>query len=478
MSKRLRIDSARLGRVAAVCGVVLIIVIGLGDLYYSLAPIDYAKQLARVLVTPVLALAYRQDSLQAAKIADSYSVGFKDASVLSVRQSWQAVEGALPGFHLLREGGSERSAGRIPFVYEDTNSAHLRKFRDEYRLDIVIAGEPDEYQAMLRLGGWLGTRWDHGTDEVPGGREVCDPSAVIAAGGQGARFWCEIASRTAVQAANSLGWISRLITLSGDGYTWEHAVAELWSNQFNKWFVLDTDFNVVYEQAGIPLSAFELMNQGESLAKSGRLTVRSIASKKPSLPYRDLLPFSRYIHVDLRSDWCTRRLRPGSPANGDRNSWWTAQPTFHRILTAMPRVDDVALFNWPVNDVQIYLVGAKRVAPEQLQLKVAFSAYSPTFKSFEMSLDQTPWASVQGAGATLQLPLGRHVLRVRCVTAAGWTGPTSDVEFEYQIAKLGYRERDAAMIERHVEVVIKQELLADWFNHMDGQPAKSMGNKS
>jgi hypothetical protein len=46
-----------------------------------------------------------------------------------------------------------------------------------------------------------------------------------------------------------------------------HGVAEVWSNQFAKWVVIDANFNLHYEKRGLPLSAWEvraewLKNQG------------------------------------------------------------------------------------------------------------------------------------------------------------------------------------------------------------------------
>src|ERR1700730_6625402 len=107
---------------------------------------------------------------------------------------------------------------------------------------------------MLKLGAWVGTRWNHGSDPLAGARDACNPAAIVAAGARGAKDWCEIAARTPGHAASSLGWPARVITASRDGYTWEHAIAELWSDDFGKWFAMDTDFNVVYESNGIPLS--------------------------------------------------------------------------------------------------------------------------------------------------------------------------------------------------------------------------------
>ena len=291
-----------------------------------------------------------------------------------------------------------------------------------------MKGSKDEYDAMLKLGAWVGTRWDHGTDEVPGGTQVCDPSAVVAAGTKGAKFWCEIAARTLAHAADSLGWPSRVITGSRDGHTWEHAVAEIWSNQFDKWFAIDADFNVVYENGGVPLSAFELSTQGERLQREGALQVRHIAPAKASLPLVDLIPFFAYVHVDLRTDWCTRPLPRGSPAGGDRATWWTARRTLPRVLTAKVRVDDAQTFDWRVNEVAIYATAASPSAAGT-QIQIALAAYSPVFERFEVSVDDAAWSAVEDARQTLVFSAGEHRVRARVLTGNGAEGPVSQVAF-------------------------------------------------
>ena len=286
------------------------------------------------------------------KITQNYKVGAADYYSVGGIKTWYELETTIPGFKVI-----DITPIRIPhrnanFVYETADAAYLLRFRETYELESVIKDATSQYEAMLKLGNWIGTRFDHGIDP-PGSRQACDPVGLIATGERGAKYWCEIAARVTVQAASSLGWPARVITASRDGYTWEHGVAELWSDDFGKWFVMDTDFNVVYESNGVPLSAFELLHKGHLLQDTGKLDIRAIAPPKPSLPLIDMIPYYRYIHVDLRNDWCSRPLRRGSPAGGDLATWWTARPDIPPLLTAKTRVDDADSFDWTLNTVAI-----------------------------------------------------------------------------------------------------------------------------
>lgn len=396
----------------------------------SFSPGAFLNRCARVAAGRLFAYLYRADTKEALEIVKSYAIGAPELVSSSARASWSALVQTLPGFRLIENLGSREHAGAIPFVYQKPDAEYLRIFRARYDLEKIIEGARDEYDAMLRLGGWLGTKWDHGTDEVPGGNRVCNPAAVIEAGERGAKYWCEIAAKTAVQAATALGWPARLTTASRDGYTWEHAVAELWSNQFGKWFALDTDFNIVYEADGIPLSAFELSRNGEQLQKENRLSVRPVAPPKASLPFQDLVPFYAYVHVDMRNDWCTRPLRRGSPAGGDLATWWTARPNFPRIVTHKMRVDDPDAFDWVVNSTAIHARGASRSPDGSLLLEIALSGYSPVFTRFEARVDGQTWEEIDGTNRVLSLEAGTHTVEARIITTSNASGPPSRVRFE------------------------------------------------
>jgi hypothetical protein len=265
-----------------------------------------AEQITRIAAARVGSVLYKEDTIQARSLA--------------------------------QQRGQTSAISNAPvFVQERPDAPHLQALRKRYDLDAVIAQASSEYEAQLKLAAWVGTRFEHGTDEVPGGRQVCDPVAVFQAGQRGARFWCEIAAYSMIHAASAVGWPARIITASTTGHTREHAVAELWSTQHKKWFVVDTDFNVVFEHQGVPLSAWELVHEAPQLKQTGRLTVRRFSKFKEGLVPQDLLRLYAYAHADFRTDWCTRPLRQASPAGGDLNTRWTSRNGHEPKLTPIPQ---------------------------------------------------------------------------------------------------------------------------------------------
>ncbi len=299
----------------------------------------------RLLIRGAVVLAVAAAGVGASMLAASQATGLPASRVIeqSVRIAAAQVGRVVYRADLDEARALAKVRGHVPddpdtpvFVFEQPDAPHLVALRTTYRLQEVVAGAKSEYEAQIKLAEWVGTRYEHGTDDPPGGRQVCDPVAVIESGARGARYWCEVAAYTMIHAAQAMGWPARMITGSTDGYTWEHAVAELWSSEHRKWFVVDADFNVVFEADGVPLSAWELVHEGPALRQRGKLVVRRFAKLKEGLDPQDLLRFFSYVHVHYRTDWCTRPLRRASPAGGDLNARWTARSGFEPPFTAIP----------------------------------------------------------------------------------------------------------------------------------------------
>jgi hypothetical protein len=287
---------------------------------------------------------------------------------------------------------------------------------------------------MLKIGAWIGAQWDHGFDDLPGDRYLLELSDVIEAGQNGKKYWCEIAAKITVQIASAMGWPARYVGLSKTGYHFQsqrHAVAELWSNEFNTWFVMDTDFNVVFEHNGVPLSAFELCHRGLELQKNNQIVVRKLGPPKPSLPYSDLIPYFKYIFVDLRNDWYTRRLKKGSPAGGDLATYWTARDSADPILTAMVRNDVSDAFNWKVNWTSICLHSLEE-KDKNITLNIGLEGYSPYFDFFQVSVDGEDWKKVHDKYNKVKFTVseGQHKFRARMVLKNAWSGPAGEIHFD------------------------------------------------
>jgi len=402
------------------------------SLFYSVEPVKLPLVAVKTIGAPLLAHVYRQDAERVRQAVELYYVGAAECANIEPSTSWNNLVSRSGMLTVVDGNGLQPIQKEVPFVYDSPETLQLRELSAKYRLGAYLRPGTSEYGQMLALAAWVGSRWDHGVDPAPGDGGVSKPADVVAAGERGAKFWCEIAARVTVQAATSVGWPARLVTASSDGYNWHHALAEIWSNQFNKWILVDTDYNILYESDGIPLSAYELCHRGLALRAKGRLQVVRFAPLKQSLKKADLLHLYRYVHIDLRNDWLSRSLRPGSPAGGDMATWWTARPDMGCLLTAKERVDDQERFDWRVNSVEIHALRLKRMSPGTFRLSIGLRGYSPYFKGFEVRLDNSEWKHLKNGRWGCVLKAGKHQIQARIATSNGGLGPIYRVAFSIQ----------------------------------------------
>lgn len=399
--------------------------------YYNLGPIILGEQIVRKYISKITAIVYIHDRYVVENICNSYYIGDRESDS-NQKHTWKQLSEKFPKFKVLGGNGLKTLQNGIPFVYEDPDIAYLHNFAEEIGLlNEIIHSTKNEYDKMISVFSWVGSLWDHGTDPTPCGTTDCTPEDFYYSALAGKDFWCEVTAKFTVHIATALGWPARLVTASRNGYTWEHAVAEIWSNQFNKWFLVDTDFNILYENEGIPLSSYELCHYGYKFRRNGTLKIRKFAPLKHGLDNIDLLPFYKYIHMDLRNDWITRQLRRGSPVGGDISTWWTARVKLGPIITAQTRVDDQVQYNWLVNQIQIYPITIRKISSEKYSITVGLRAYSPYFQFFEFSLDNGPWLICEKNRMTIPIVNGNHRINCRVLTLKGNIGPIYFVDYYY-----------------------------------------------
>jgi hypothetical protein len=181
---------------------------------------------------------------------------------------------------------------RLAFVTTDYTDESLRALRRQYPLEKVTAGGKDEWQSQLLLKEWVHKAIPPGSPKVSYNNAV----DILEHAARGDAFWCTHYTITYAECAAALGWQARKIGVDryhgpeGMGSS-HHGVAEVWSNQFRKWVVIDAQSNVHFEKAGIPLSAWEI--RAEWLKDGGKSVVHVVGvppkavKKNPAITWWD-----------------------------------------------------------------------------------------------------------------------------------------------------------------------------------------------
>jgi len=163
------------------------------------------------------------------------------------------------------------TAGGFAFRVEQSPHPRLEELRKRFGLD-EIAGDGSDLERAIRLRSWIKSVWAHAQ---PWRLPAYDGLLILDRASRGVEsFICMHYSVTLIHCCLSLGIQARLINLHrgiaesypiGDEATAdppvdEHVTAEIWSREFEKWVMVDTDFDCSFERVGVPQSAWDLHN--------------------------------------------------------------------------------------------------------------------------------------------------------------------------------------------------------------------------
>jgi len=348
----------------------------------------------------------------------------------------RAVEKA--GFEVRSFKSNEPGArhSRYPFESFEFTDPRLVELREKYHLEGVIKGASDEWTAQQLLKDWVYRR-------IPGGTPVSGPGTameILDRAAKGEKFYCTYYAITYVEAAHALGWQARKIGVDRKhpgGYllgSSHHGVAEVWSNQFCKWVLMDSQSNLHFEKEGVPLNAYEiraewLLNEGDDvdhIVGAPPHTIEKNPAMVWSVPDSDEIATYYWIYVQdsvLVNSTDSKFLLLEDEHNvGEiwfQNDGELGHTQFHNAylknrFEPTNRIDDLY---WTVGIVEMEVAGSERGL---VHLKLG--TYCPNFTAYQKTSDGATWQKTE---QTLDWPLksGWNTLGLRTVNSAGVTGP-------------------------------------------------------
>lgn len=321
------------------------------------------------------------------------------------------------------------AANTYPASYLGSSGEQARELAERYGLAEQVADGQTELERMVRLREWTKSRFPLG---VPNPYPPWDARVVlnwVTSGRTGA--FCAQFAQIFVQCAAAIGWPARYVGALSDETGKGHFVAEIWSNQHDKWVLMDPLYNVHYEREGVPLNAFDLHRAWLDTGGKGVDLVRGrrYFDDDPRIEdeaHRLIDCYGRF-NLYLRSDHpvapVTAPEREAEAAGGQAYSLnflderTPRQERFGRMQS--DRVDD---FYWPINQTYVRI---RSIDVDGMTLVLDHNM--PGFSHFEVSVDGRGKAVEAGE---LRVPLGRDGVRieVKAVNNAGVGGPSSVLE--------------------------------------------------
>jgi hypothetical protein len=162
---------------------------------------------------------------------------------------------ALARAHILLNGDFPQD-DVLPVRYQPLADPLLEQLASREHLRDVVAGAPRQLDQIQRLRDWVNAQWPDGNPSPYPPWNALTVLDWIRAGKTGG--FCGQYAQVFLQSLAALGFTARYVEIGSRDNPYAHYVTEVWSNEFDKWVVMDPDFNGYFERDGVPLSALEI----------------------------------------------------------------------------------------------------------------------------------------------------------------------------------------------------------------------------
>lgn len=340
--------------------------------------------------------------------------------------------------------------GEIPvasYSLREDNFRHprLQLLRTRENLDDVVAGAATQFEAILRLMHWTRRQWE------PGSRFHYPPWDAVEildlARTRGNRGFCAQYAVVLLQACQSMGIHARYVDLP------DHFVVAAWSDDYDRWVVLDPLNDTYYERDGMPMRGRELYRAYWTGDRSGVVRVDAAGNRTPvtleDLSFYRLYSISMAANqlsspVEVRIGGAWRALahagdyrtyplvgRDAVEVASEFLEWRTTDAG--ESFPARPETSDEDEFRYALNQTIIVLAN-ERVTNRILKVAL-LSGNGPAGSRFLVRSDEKgEWVAAPAATVKWLLSPGRNALFARIETDFGWQGTVSRLKVVYKPA--------------------------------------------
>lgn len=327
----------------------------------------------------------------------------------------------------------------LPVRFEHFAMARLSELRTREQLDTVVAGAATEFDAILKLRDWVAAQFPHTTPDPYPAWDAMIILDEIRAGRTGG--FCAQFSQVLLQSLAALGVPARYIEIGTETNPINHFPIEVWSNDFDKWVVIDADFILHFERNGVPLSAAEVHDAYVS-GQTGAVTIVE-GPRAPGHPAAADLPqrtleMYYYVRYPLKADHAFApyeaafdRLNDAVELLDARTVPWQQSPYTSPYVTNEPltvqTTSSQALVDAPIN--QLWMTPRVSNAGE---VSVDLVTNMPNIAYAEVRVVDAqgaagPWQRHASPTFVWHVRPGDRVLEMRAVNVRDVAGPVSAV---------------------------------------------------
>lgn len=364
------------------------------------------------------------------------------------------------------------------YSYENLNHPDLKKYREAYQLDRIVAGANSEFEVILRLLNWAyrvpltfnGYSWnwndvvakptyDKQQENTNSKKDPPMPKL------NGPFFdqrrmvgMCLFPTQALIGALLSMGLQARHVNINSEAMN-GHEITEVWSNDFNKWVYLDPTLDTYYFdlKTGIPLNVLDIhqqlvsnMPRIETWQHPFAVDIAAEVVSKIHIGIRQgNNPFSiltspgengggwafgtiGHFRIIPRNDFLSHPLPV--PVHTGATSWgWDGFLNWYDKI--FPKRDEFQNhsnraidFYQPLNQVKIFL----NETDEAGTLRVDLKNFTPGgFDRYLVSVNSDDWKFQKDNTWNWKLRSGKNIIKVRTRNIRGILGPVSEIDVNY-----------------------------------------------
>ncbi len=358
---------------------------------------------------------------------------------------WLVACGVLPGSDADIEVVVERNgvlADGLPFRYQRLGEARLDELLQRERLAEHVDGETSEFARILLLKDWVAAQWPHSEPEPYPPWDAFVILDWIRAGRTGG--FCAQYSQVFVQSLASLGLTGRYVEIGSRENPYAHYPVEVWSNEYDRWVLMDVDYNLHFERDGIPLNALDVHDallQGEAPTLTPVLGQVRTGHPDPADWPLATAELYYYLRFHLKADHLTYFWEAPFDRLNDMVEWsdaravpWHESPVSSEYPKERLTLKQTARREAPYPKLNQIHVETHVTAPATLELRLSHNVLD--FAEYQVGRGRRveDWRPHGSDALEWALASGENVIQIRGVNSRGIGGPPAVVRATYRPA--------------------------------------------
>jgi hypothetical protein len=186
------------------------------------------------------------------------------------------------------------------FKYEtNNNNAYLQELKNEYGLEKLVEGSKTQKEKALKILNWVRGQGQHDENHM---QKRTDAISLLQAAKEGKNFGSKEYAIITAACLNALEMPARVLVLkkkeaataAADS---SYVLCEFFMKDYNKWVLLDPQFEVMPLRNGIPLNAVEFQNTIVNYYQD--LEIQSLFTINKRTYVNSIFPFLYYFQAKL-----------------------------------------------------------------------------------------------------------------------------------------------------------------------------------